>query len=189
MLEITTPLLTLTPLTAQHLQTLIEWRNSEDFLRYCTNRKNTVTMDGFKKELERDFRSDRHAQYIILRRSDQEPIGTIYSYNLNLSDGNVFVSTYLKRGSRSRLYGFEAVTAFCLWLFETHPEIYKLYMDVYEYNQISLSSLRKAGFKEEGRFKEHRLFENRRWDMFRLSFYRSQIETTNHLIGRVRPVK
>lgn len=185
--EIHAPLVVLSPLNESHLQTLFDWRNSSDFLQYCTNRRKILTLEEFKKELQKDFSFDRHRQYIISKKSDCEMIGTIYSYSFKPVDGNIFISTYLKTNSRSAIYGFESTTVFCLWLFSEYESLHKIYMDVYEYNSISLSSLKKAGFVEEGRFKEHRLYDGKRWDMFRLAFYRSQLGSSKRFIDRVRP--
>jgi len=186
--EIIAPLVVLSPLDESHLQTLLEWRNSADFLKYCTNRKKMVTLKEFEKELRRDFSFDRHKQFVIFKKFGNEPIGTMYSYNFRPADGNVFVSTYLKPNVRSAVYGFESVAAFCLWLFDEYQTLHKIYMDVYEYNITSLSSLRKAGFFEEGRFKEHHMQDDKRWNMLRLAFYRVQLEKSKHLIKRVRPI-
>lgn len=188
MLKIEAPLVELVQLNEEHLNVLFNWRCDSDFLKYCTNRKKKVTLEEFRKELQRDFSFDRHKQFIIFKKSDNKAVGTIYSYNFNNIDGHVFVTTYLEPNSRSSLYSLESFTSFVLWLFKEYENLHKIYVDVYEYNQSSLVYLKKAGFLEEGRFREHRLYNEKRWDMFRLAFYRSEIEEFRHFTRRIKPI-
>ena len=97
-------------LQEKHLSTLFLWRNSDDFMKLCSTRRNTVSLHEFEAELASDLRRDRHIQFLIVRK--EEYIGTIYSYNLNLTDGHVFVTIYIAESWQSRGYGAEAMIVF-----------------------------------------------------------------------------
>jgi RimJ/RimL family protein N-acetyltransferase len=132
-------------------------------------------MEEFRVELEKDFAFDRHEQYIICRRSDSMPVGTIFSYGLNRFDGHVFITTFLEDDYVGSGFGAEAFILFAIYLIQKFG-LFKIYADVYEYNLLSMKTLLKWGFKEEGRFKQHRVYNDRRWDMVRLAVYATDLE-------------
>ena len=151
---------------------LCEWRNDARFMSHCSTRRNNVLLRDFEKEIEFDFGRDRYLQCMIFKR--EKPVGTIYSYNLNRTDGYVFVTIYIVGDYEKRGYGVEAFALFLFHLFQT-IQLYKVYVEVYSYNQHSLDCLKKAGFIEEGRFKGHRFYQNQRHDLIRFAFFRKDL--------------
>ena len=157
----------------QDIPLLFQWRNSEEFRSKCSIRRKEISLDDFKKELERDFHRDRHIQMMIVRKSDGKPIGTIYSYDYKKIDQYLFVTIFLPKEFQTNGYGVEAVVLFLQYLFKGFP-LFKIYMEVYEYNTQSLSCIRGARFAEEGRFIKHRLFNGIRYDLLRFAVYRDK---------------
>lgn len=166
----------------EDVSTLYEWRNDSRFMFYCSTRRNEVSFDEFKKEITMDFKRDRHLQCLILK--EKRPIGTIYSYNLNRTDGYVFVTIYLKADYERIGYGVEAFAIFLLHLFQT-LQLYKIYAEVYSYNKHSLDCLREAGFVEEGSFKGHRLHQGRRYDLIRLALLQKELPRLENFVSRL----
>lgn len=157
------------------LTTLWEWRNDQRFTNFCSVRRSCVSLEEFNEEMCDDFSHDRHEQYLIYKNTDDnKPIGTTYSYNYNQTDGHVFITTYLEKGHDGRGYGVAAAALFSQYLFEFYA-LYKIYSDVYKYNERSLKPLLKFGATEEGCFKNHRLHRGRRWDLIRLAVYSTQL--------------
>lgn len=154
------------------IKILHSWRNDKIFTGFCSTRRNLVSMEEFTVELKNDFAVDRHLQCII--RKVNEPIGTIYAYNLNRTDGFIFFTIYLLEKYEKSGYGVEAVTMFMLYLFNNLP-LHKIYADVYSYNIHSIKILRKSNFIEEGKFVGHRLYQEKRYDLIRFSFFRNQL--------------
>ncbi len=54
---------------------LLNFRNDPTFIEFCTNRKYSVTLEEFSRELELDFSKDRQVQFIV--ELDNIPIGTL----------------------------------------------------------------------------------------------------------------
>lgn len=173
---------TLQEITEDDVSTLFRWRNDPIFTGYCSTRRNLVDIVQFRRELRSDLEKDRHLQCIILRK--QNPVGTIYSYNLNQTDGYVFVTLYITEPFCKRGYGAETLGLFTLYLFQEFG-LYKIYVEVYSYNWSVLQALLKSGFEEEGRFKGHRVFENRRYDLVRLAFFRDKLEHVRRFVERL----
>lgn len=163
------------------LEILWNWRNDPHFLQFCSVRRKSLGIGDFDKELGLDFLRDRHEQFLIYKKSDpNNPIGTIYSYSLNRVDGYVFVTIYLNKENARKGYGAVAVAVFFQYLFETFS-LFKIYIEVYEYNVQSLNPLLKGGAVEEGRFRKHRLFDGKRWDLIRLAIYRDQLNSIRRI--------
>lgn len=169
-------------LQERHFPALFSWRNADDFMRLCSTRRNPVSPEEFREEMRRDINKDRHEQFMIVR--DKECIGTIYSYNLNRTDGHVFVTTFVAGPWRNRGYGARSMVVFLEYLFREFG-LYKVYADVYSYNSESLNALASGGFAEEGRFRGHRLYHDERYDLIRLAFFRSQLRVFARLVRRL----
>jgi RimJ/RimL family protein N-acetyltransferase len=175
----------LNEITESDLPILYKWRNSSHFIDSCSTRRNIIDFGKFKEELISDFQKDRHIQCMI--RLTKKPIGTIYSYNLNKTDGYVFVTTYLEIGNERKGYGAVAFSLFVNFLFQS-LDLYKVYCDVYSYNTESLKVLKNAGFVEEGIFKGHRLLNSKRYDLVRLAFFREMLEDKKIILSRLTKI-
>lgn len=168
--------LILKPMEEKDFAFLHKLRNSLEFIKLCSMRRSLVGFDEFVEELRRDFSRDRHQQFLIQLKSTGPPgIGTIFTYNLNLVDGYVFFTICLVEQYQNRGYGVEAVACLVRYLFNFFP-LHKIYVEAYDYNRASLNILRKAGFIAEGVFKEHRFFEERRWNLNRYALYRDSLQ-------------
>lgn len=167
------------------LPTLYGWRNEEDFLRNCSYRRTPVSFEDFKKELVGDFQRDRHIQLVIMEKVTSAAIGTIYSYNFKRVDGYLFVTTFITKAYQRKGYGAEAFAAFVNHLLSSLP-LFKIYLEVYEYNLESLLIMKGAGFVEEGRFRRHRLIDGKRYDVIRFAIYREDRERFKGFLERLQ---
>ncbi|MBI4993546.1 GNAT family N-acetyltransferase [Candidatus Wolfebacteria bacterium] len=175
----------LRPMEEKDLSILHQWRNDGDFIQYCSVRRYPVEYEEFINELQKDFKNDRHRQFIIELQKERKVIGTTYSYNFNSIDGYAFITIYLEERYRYRGYGAEAVALFLRFLFESYP-LYKIYMEVYDYNQHALSILQNASFEEEGRFKEHRFFREERYDLIRFAFFQKSLTKVFEFLENIK---
>jgi RimJ/RimL family protein N-acetyltransferase len=164
------------------------WRNSDTFRRFCSTRRNVVSLEDFKQEYVRDLESDRYLQLMIIKKSSHEPIGTVWAYNINLTDGYVFITTFLEPNYHKIGYGIESFVGTIIYLFDTLPTLHKIYTEAYSYNHHSVSIMQKAGFLEEGIFLEHRLIDEKRYDLHRFAFYRRQLSENVNLIKKIKPI-
>jgi len=175
LVPIETRRLILKPIEKGDTKILYKWRNNDRFTLLCSTRRNKVTFKEFTAELEKDFAKDRHLQYLIILKNTDKTIGTLYSYNFNPTDQHTFVTIFIEKEYERRGYGVEAIVNFLHLLFR-HYKLYKVYMEVYDYNTLSLNTARKAGLSEEGRFKGHRKINNIRYDLIRFAVYREHLK-------------
>jgi UDP-4-amino-4,6-dideoxy-N-acetyl-beta-L-altrosamine N-acetyltransferase len=172
-------------ITESDLEILHGWRECEVFHKNCSVRRGSVSFEEFSCELGGDFRRDRFKQLIAFRKKNNQPSGTIWAYSLNLIDGYVFITTFVDPQFEKSGYGVELFAAMMNFLFEKFPSLYKIYTEVYSYNIHSVSIMKKFGFVEEGVFRNHRLFDSNRYDLYRLAFYRDQFNSKLEFINRI----
>jgi len=174
----------LRPLEEKDLPTLYVWRNEPEFLSLFSPRRTIVNYEKFMLEHKRDMERERHLQFIVETTGRDKILGTIYSYNLNLVDGHLFIGGYMPRDTRGLGYGAISCALFIAYLFEFFP-LNKIYFEALDYNKFSLPMLRNFGFVEEGRFKEHRFYNGHRYDLIRLAVYRHNLEKIWLLLLRI----
>ncbi len=174
----------LRPLAESDLQTLYVWRNQSEFLSLFSPRRTVVSYEKFVAEHKRDMERERHLQFIAEVAGENKVLGTIYSYNLNLVDGNVFIGGYMPEGTRGLGYGAISCALYISYLFEFFP-LHKIYFEAFGYNKFSLPMLRNFGFVEEGRFKEHRFYNGERHDLIRMAVYRDGLGKIQSLLSRL----
>jgi len=163
---------------------LHEWRNESNFIELFSNRRNPVSLEKFVLEMKRDSERNRHLQFMIELQigEKKKSIGTIFAYDLNLTDGYIYISTYVVNEYWGKGYGIEACVLLTYHFFNTLP-LHKIYFELFSYNKPSLSSLVGMGLSEEGRFRGHRFFEGQRHDLLRYAIYRDSLKRLRKLVN------
>ncbi|RYE50744.1 MAG: N-acetyltransferase [Sphingobacteriales bacterium] len=165
--------LQLTAYNDSYTNHLFVWRNTSLFLSNLTARPAIDDLRQFKTEIQRDFSTDRHEQFVIL--VDEYPVGTIYSYSLNKIDKYCFVSVFIIDTLISSGFGAKATILFCRYLFDKY-ELYKIYFDIYDYNKLVVALLKKKNISLEGEFKRQHIHNGTRHDVLRFALYKKDIE-------------
>jgi RimJ/RimL family protein N-acetyltransferase len=157
------------------LNFLYSIRISDNFLKFCSRKRDYLKFDEFKLELKNDFDYDRHIQFIIKKLNDQF-IGTIYSYSYNSFDRYLFFSVFLLDDYQNYGYGVGSIFNFLRIAFRNY-NLFKVYFDVYEYNYNVLNMISKCNdiFVQEGCFIQHREFDGNRYNMLRFAIYRESL--------------
>ncbi|MBI1925137.1 GNAT family N-acetyltransferase [Candidatus Poribacteria bacterium] len=165
-----------------HLAHLHKWDSDITSLYLWTGRRNPLSEIGY-----REFVASRakEGHFLIIHR-DEIPVGFIYSYDLNLTDGFLFITIFMDPSSRGKGFGAKAGILFADYLFAYYP-MRKIYCDVFDYNHESLSAIRKAGFEVEGAFKEHRFYGGTYHTLYRFALYREVFyKRFRNLLPRIR---
>ena len=150
------------------------WRNYAKFRNFVHYNSSTISFEDFVREFERDAKVRPH-QYLIERKETGELIGLIFSHTLSKTNGYCFINLFISEKYERKGFRPEAFALLFCHLFDSCLFLHKIYLEVFEYNQFSLSSLTTAGFKEEGRFKEHKWHKGKRYDVIRFAAYRDSV--------------
>jgi hypothetical protein len=115
------------------------------------------------------------AQYLIVARAQEVPIGLVLAYRASFQDGYAYVAAaHFSEKDRSPLMMFG--TAYFLRYVFSCWNFRKLYMETSEYNFEQFRSGAGKLFEIEGRMRDHSFFSGRYWDELILSISREAWE-------------
>ena len=156
--------------------------NESDFRwRY---RNGPPTVDQFAHDLQTGVL----AQFVIVTRDQQLPIGLVAAYWPDLMIGLTHVGVVMEPRYHMTGAGIEAAGLFIDYLFQTWP-LRKLYFETPEWNLPQFASGRNRLYVEEGRLSKHEYFRDKYWDLFIFALYREdwhKRETRHHRSSQSR---
>ena len=164
-------LVVLRPASRHDVSAFYEWRIDKTDIHLWTLKRKIPSPEEFQAEFERSYLT--HMTMVVARKSDGVQVGFVQAANMNTEQGWTFFNVNIAPAYRSPGIAAEASYLLLRFLFEDFP-IRKIYADVFAYNSVALKLLRRIGFQEEGRSKEHVWYRNQYWDMIRLALYRNQ---------------
>jgi hypothetical protein len=111
------------------------------------------------------------AQFLVVGRQSNKPIGIAAVHQANFQDGFAYMSAARFEPSRPSPAMMIGLAIFLNYVF-TCWDFRKLYMEVPEYNYERFASAIKQYCQLEGRLREHLYFGDRYWDQLTLAIYR-----------------
>lgn len=144
------------------LRNLHLWWEEKDLLTY------EAFVDDFQKKLRRFIHTFCIAEY------KGTPIGFIYNYNTNFVDQYTYICVYLKPEATAQGLGKIVAYQFGQFLYKQYG-FRKVYAEIKGYNEPSLKIVKRNGFEEEGRLKNHCWFDGRFWDMYIYALYLEKV--------------
>lgn len=160
---------------------LFQWRNDLTYLALWMPQRYPVSKEEFKAEFERFQRTIEHIRLIIIK--DGKTVGTVYSYNCNLTHGWVYIATYLRPEFRKKGIGPKAWALFVEYLFDNFP-FRKVYCDVYGFNNLSLSTLKSGSLEVQAQLPKHIFWQGLYYDMYIMALTRENLGIIkSHLSG------
>jgi len=149
-------------------KTFANWNRDSEYKRLLdldTPRLNSVkaVKEWLEKELEK--MGDSMYWFSIRALEDDRLLGDINLAVVNWNNRDAFVGIGIgARDYWGRGYGTDAMSLALGYAF-TELNLYRVTLDVFEYNQRAIRSYEKAGFQLEGRQRGAILREGRRWDV------------------------
>lgn len=174
----------LRPIKSDDIGQIVDWHNDPESLHLWSTRRNILSTSEANDEAIRDLTVDKHV-WLIAENAAGTVIGMIFSYDVQFVDEHCFVTTYVADSFRQRGYGPDMLGLFLDYLF-CYFNFRKIYFDAYEYNRASWHSMSNFGFKEEGRFPEHRYMDGRWHGLIRFAAYRNDIDKIRSYLARRR---
>jgi RimJ/RimL family protein N-acetyltransferase len=96
---------------------------------------------------------------------DAKPVGFVRLFNINLAERFAFLETGIVNPRSLRAgWGIQASRLSLAWAMDA-LEIHRVEAKVYAYNLLSVNSLRRNGFQQEGVLREAKTYRGRRWDI------------------------
>jgi RimJ/RimL family protein N-acetyltransferase len=123
------------------------------------------------------------AQFLLVKPTTQDRVGLVLAYGASVPAGFAYLALVLNESATDAGIGPEATGLFAEYCFATWP-LYKLYMEVPEFNLPQFSSAVGRYLHEEGRLRNHDYYGGRRWDLHILAAYREDVERWSRRHGK-----
>lgn len=139
---------------------IIKWRNSPHVKQNFIYQKD-LTREEHECWLKNKVETGKVQQFIIIEKESNNPIGSVYlrdiDYNNSKAEFGIFIGekTGLNKG-----YGTLAAKIIIKYAFN-QLELNKIFLRVFEYNSYAVRSYEKAGFIQEGLFKQDICIDNK----------------------------
>lgn len=145
---------------------------------YLWSRRRTLpSPNAFREEWERD-----ESVRLVIENSKGEVLGFVFAYDF--MDKHCSIGVVIRPDRRTMGYGVEAMALFLRYLF-AYYSLVKVYAVVYEFNKLSLSTVKKAGFRLEGTFSKHVEWNGRWWVAYQFAFYREDLPRLERFLARL----
>lgn len=149
-------------------EALSRWgRDSKYWRLLASDPARLHTVKGTKEWLDKDLEKDPPVNLIfeIHTLDSDQLIGETGFDGIRWRHGDTFIGIGLgERDAWGNGYGTDAMRVMLRYAF-TELNLYRVSLDVFEYNPRAIRSYEKAGFKLEGRLRQFMLREGRRWDL------------------------
>ena len=161
----------LTPITEQDTKDIIRWRN-QDFVRGRFIYQGLFTKESHEKWLRTKVASGEVVQFIIRLNESQRAIGSVYFRDIDSIHQKAEYGIFIGEADcLGQGYGTDAAGLAMNYAFE-EMRLNKLMLRVLADNKRAIRSYEKAGFVEEGRFKEDVCIEGRYYDVIFMAVLR-----------------
>lgn len=152
---------------------LYRWELDADSRHLWTESSDLPNGLTFRDDFIGKIAHQYHMFMMVHLQGNEPPVGFVFSYNFNRTDGFLHTSVYIEPKNRDCLVGGEAGAVFYDYLF-THFPLRKIYANVFGYNVTSHDLLLSAGFVLEGDMKRHHYYAGEYHSMLTLALYRDE---------------
>lgn len=109
--------------------------------------------------------------------SSAEPVGFVRLYNVNVEQGFAFLETVIAQPrTRRTAWGVEATRLASAYAVDALG-VQRLETKAFAYNVLSINTLKRNGFSQEGRLRQARAHDGRRWDILVFGIVMPDIRT------------
>ena len=154
----------LTSIEDSDTEDIVRWRNRE-FVRRMFLCQDPFTCEGHRNWIKNMIETGKAVQFMIWEKETGDKIGSVYLRDIdrdNLkAEFGIFIGEEDKLGCG---YGKEAADLITEYGFSS-LKLNKIFLRVLAGNERARKSYRRAGFKEEGLFKEDRIINGEKKDL------------------------
>jgi len=148
-----------------------KWTHDSEFMRMYeidpARPKSAAMVKKSYEKLEKEIEEEKNLYYFAIRaKEDDRLIGKALIYRVEWSNGNGMIRLGIgSADDRRKGYGSQAMQMLLRYMF-AELNLFRVSVDVPEYNEAALALVRKFGFVEEVRRRQALDRDGRRWDLF-----------------------
>jgi len=143
----------LRPITEEDTPLIVKWRNTPSVRNNFIFRE-TFTEEMHKHWLDTKVASGEVVQYIIIDKSTDTPVGSVYFRDVDMKNRSAEYGIFIgEESARGKGLGSEAIRMFIDFGFDV-LNLHRISMRVLDGNEASIRSNEKVGFVREGVFRD-----------------------------------
>ncbi len=154
----------LTTMTDSDTEDIVRWRN-RDFVRRMFLYQAPFTCEGHRSWIRNMIETGKAVQFIIREKESGEKIGSVYLRDIDRTNRKAEFGIFI--GEADKLgcgYGKEAADLMTEYGFSV-LHLNKIFLRVLADNKRACRSYRKAGFTEEGLFRQDVILDGQKKDL------------------------
>lgn len=166
--------------TILHLEEFYKFRNDEKYLNFVNANPNPVDYNQFKEEYNLSL-VNRPYQYMVYY--NENVIGYTYLHTISKHHGYCYLNIFIKKEFETKGFGLEILYLMHSYVF-SELKMHKMYLEIFNNNQLSLRSALSAGFVQEGFFKGHLVRNGERISVYRFACYKELPKRVTEIMKR-----
>ncbi|MCI5713382.1 MAG: UDP-4-amino-4,6-dideoxy-N-acetyl-beta-L-altrosamine N-acetyltransferase [Lachnospiraceae bacterium] len=154
----------LLPISRKDTENVIRWRN-EPYVQDKFIYREKFTKESHEKWLEAMVDTGKVTQFIIYTKAERKAIGSVYLRDINQKDKRAEFGIFIgEKEYWGKGFGNEATKLILNYAFRTLC-LHKVMLRVFASNKRAIRSYEKAGFVQEGYFKDEVKIGNEYYDI------------------------
>lgn len=156
----------LRPVMLRDASIIREWHNDPELMRLARAGEKKTTLQEERADIRSARKSDRQAYHMIIKQSDNSPIGFIRFSYIDRMSGNVWLRMMIgERRAWGKGYARDALQSYLTWLFDALG-VHRVTVECYSTNGRAVEFYRQIGFRREGILREAVLIDGAYHDVF-----------------------
>ena len=176
----------LAPLDMNNIELFTKWVNDETLSRGIGTISSVITEEGERIYMENACKNANNYQFYVVRKSDNKILGTYSLNKVNHIHGFAEVGGFIGEiDERGKGYGTEALRLISDFGFNV-LNLRILIGNIFSFNQASIKSILKVGFKQVGKISKYYFFRGEYHD--RLIYQITKEEFYDHFETFVKSI-
>ena len=171
----------LEPFDRKYFEDIYNIENDVERIKYFSDNPKLVSKERFAENFSKKLSNYYHQYFVIKKKSTEETIGYVYSYNFNIQNGHTYIAISSDESPESRCAVAEGGIIFIHFLFKQYA-LNKIYADIYSFNAKSIRLVSTAGFIQEANLKRHKYYNNEYHGLLIYSLYKDIFYDKNKII-------
>jgi RimJ/RimL family protein N-acetyltransferase len=167
----------LRPVMLRDAPVIRKWHNDPEIMRMARIGEKKTTIAEEHNDIRSARRSGKEAYHIIVRISDNKPIGFLRFIYIDRASGNVWLRMMVgDKKAWGKGFARDAMQTYVKWLFDVIG-IHRVSLECYSTNKRAIEFYRRMGFRREGVLREAVLIDNKYRDIFSFGMLRKDLRS------------
>jgi RimJ/RimL family protein N-acetyltransferase len=172
-------LVNLRAIERKDLDEIMKWVNDQEVTKYLAAFLYPVSREEEEKFLERAMSSNDAEKNLVIETKEGVYIGQISLHKIDWKNSNAELGIIIgNKEYWSKGYGTEAIKILLHHAFN-QMNLYKIYLQVFEFNQRGIRCYEKCGFKKEGKLRKNYFYQAKYYDVILMGILKDEFEKTN----------